>query len=101
LVGGFYVDVNFTQLADSNSTQMSMQIETPIESPVSNYICQGFVKLVAPNKHERCNDIVVGDVNGFIVATINKPSKFYFIFIFWIGHMSVFIDSIFSAKNPN
>ena len=76
LVAGFYVDVNFTQLAThSNSTQMSILIETPTESPVSNFICQGFVKLVAPDKHERCNDIVVGDVNGFIVATINKPSK--------------------------
>jgi hypothetical protein len=76
LVGGFTVDVNFTQLSDNPSaTFMSMFISSTPDSGFDKQVCTGKIKLIAINQ-PNCDGVVAGStVDGEEIATIDKASK--------------------------
>jgi hypothetical protein len=76
LVGGFTVDVNFTQLSDNPSaTFMSMFISSTPESGFDKQVCTGNITLIAINQ-PNCDGVVPGAVvDGDIIAYIDKASK--------------------------
>ena len=75
-LGGFTVDVNFTQLSDNPSaTYMSMLISSTADSGFAKKVCTGKIKLIAINQPD-CQGVVPGaTVDGDIIADIDKASK--------------------------
>ena len=75
-IGGFSVDVNFTQLSDNpESTYMSMVISSTADSGFAKQVCTGKIKLIAINQPD-CQGVVPGaTVDGDIIADIDKASK--------------------------
>ena len=74
LVGGFTIDVNFTEIVGSDQTKMSMLVISTPDSPVAVEICEGkgTVKLLAL-AGENCDGVASGaqlDVDQ--IAVLNK-----------------------------
>ena len=75
-IGGFSVDVNFTQLSDNpDATYMSMLITSTADTDFAKQVCTGNIKLIAINQPD-CQGVVPGaKVDGEIIANIDKASK--------------------------
>ena len=78
LIGGFSCNINFTNTCDNpDATVMSMKIYSDPKSVFSEQVCTGKIKLIAVIQ-PTCERVTPGaNVDGDIIADIDKPSKLF------------------------